>query len=248
MSSRVDKVAPTILLMVAARGRRKARALSIGTSLAALSEGYLLNYNYIKLEQAVEKVTAEEKDVIYAVAHLHDGKVSAFSERDDLQGQRLADPVSQQALQATAPLVQEITIPETKEPGYDVAIPVVVPGGAKKWGTIRIGFSLQRAYEVIHQTRLALLLLSLAAVLCGTSIAIFLALRISRPIGHLVTAAQELATGSYDRPVRMDVQDEIGYLAHAFEQMRISLLRHLESETEEKQRLEAANRRLQETQ
>ena len=28
------------------------RALSLGTSLAALSEGYLLSYNYIKLEQA----------------------------------------------------------------------------------------------------------------------------------------------------------------------------------------------------
>ncbi|HSF31401.1 MAG TPA: ATP-binding protein [Candidatus Tectomicrobia bacterium] len=224
------------------------RALSLGTSLAALSGGYLLNYDFIRLEQAAETLTADDNDVMYTIAHLYDGTVAAFSGRDDLQGETLNDAISRRALQAMRPLVQDIIAVEGKEPGYDVAIPVVVPGGAKKWGTIRIGFSLQRAYEVIHQTRLALLLLSLAAVLCGTSLAIFLALRISRPIGHLVTAAQELATGSYDRPVRVGVQDEIGYLAHAFEQMRISLLRHLESETEEKQRLEAANRRLQETQ
>jgi hypothetical protein len=30
------------------------RALSLGTSLAALSEGYLLSYNFVKLEQTSE--------------------------------------------------------------------------------------------------------------------------------------------------------------------------------------------------
>jgi hypothetical protein len=77
------------------------RALSLATSLAALAEGYLLGYNYIKLEQAVEKVTADEPDVAYAAAHLHDGRVAAFSWRDDLQGKILDDPVSQRVLQAT---------------------------------------------------------------------------------------------------------------------------------------------------
>ena len=54
------------------------------------------------------------------------------------------------------------------------------------------GFSLKRAYGLIHQTRRDLLLLSLGAIVCGTSLAIFLAMRISRPIGHLVTAAQAI--------------------------------------------------------
>ena len=36
------------------------RALSLGTSLAALSEGYLLSYDFTKLEQAAEKLTADE--------------------------------------------------------------------------------------------------------------------------------------------------------------------------------------------
>ena len=224
------------------------RALSLGESLATLSEGYLLGYNFAKLEQVAERLTAHDSDVVYTVAHLHDGVVAAYSGRDDLQGTTLNDPISQRALQAITPLVQEIIIPETKEPGYDVAIPVIVPGSAKKWGTIRLGFSLKRAYGLIHQTRRDLLLLSLGAIVCGTSLAIFLAMRISRPVGYLVAAAQGLAKGAYERPVQVDAQDEIGYLARAFEQMRVSLLRHLESEAEEKQRLKESNRKLREAQ
>jgi signal transduction histidine kinase len=224
------------------------RALSLGESLATLSEGYLLGYNFAKLEQVAEWLTAHDPDVFYTVAHLHDGIVAAYSGRDDLQGTTLDDPVSQGALQATAPLTQEIVIPESKELGYDVAIPVIVPGSAKKWGTIRLGFSLKRAYGLIDQTRRDLLLLSLGAIICGTSLAIVLAMRISQPIGHLVAAAQGLAKGAYGRPVQVDTRDEIGYLAHAFEQMRTSLLHHLESETDERRRLEESNRKLREAQ
>jgi two-component system NtrC family sensor kinase len=224
------------------------RALSIGMSLAALSEGYVLSYNFAKLEQAAEKVTADDADVRYAVTHLYDGRVAAFSGRDDLQGKKLDDPVSQRAVQAREPLLQDIAMPRTGEPGYDVAIPVFVPQSSKKWGTIRLGFSLKRAYGLIHQTTRALILLSLGAVLCGTSLAIFLAMRISKPIGELVTGVHAVARGAYGRPIEVNASDEIGYLAQTFEQMRISLQRHLASLADEKRRLEEANRRLQETQ
>src|SRR2546423_13381887 len=114
------------------------RAISLGTSLASLSEGYLLNYNFAKLEQAAAKVTADDDDVMYTVVHLRDGKVAAvsedrhfggfaaFKEEGALQGKMLNDPITLQALQATEPLVQHITTLQTKVPGYDVAIPVYV--------------------------------------------------------------------------------------------------------------------------
>ena len=160
------------------------------------------------------------------------------------RGRTLDDPISQRALQATKPLVQEIILPETKEPGYDVAIPVFIPRGSKKWGTIRVGFSLERAYGLIHQTRRDLLLLSLAAIVCGTSLAIFLAMRISRPIGHLVAAAHELGQRILRSSRSGGRQGRDRLSGHAFEQMRTSLLRHLESLADEKRRLEESNRKL----
>lgn len=224
------------------------RALSVGRSLAALGEGYLLSYDFTKLEQAAERLTAEDEDVIYTVAHLRDGRVAAFSGRSDLQGKMLDDSISHLALQATEPLLQAIIIPQTKEPGYDVAIPVFSPQSSQKWGTIRLGFSLQRAYEEIHQTRRAFMLLSVAAVVCSTLLASVLALRISKPISQLVVGVHAFAGGAYDHPVHVEARDEIGYLARAFEQMRQALQLQLAGLAVEKQFIQDANRRLKETQ
>ena len=224
------------------------RALSLGTSLAALSEGYLLSYNFVKLEQAAENVTTSEADVVYSIAHLRDGIVAAFSGQNELQGRTLDDPISREALAAETPLLQEILIPQTKEPGFDVAIPVYAPGSSRKWGTIRLGFSLKHAYALIHRTRRDLALLSLASIFCGTSLAVFLAMRISKPVGQLVVGVHQFAGGAYNQPIQVDANDEIGYLAEAFEGMRTSLQRQLAHLAEEKQRLEETNCRLQETQ
>jgi signal transduction histidine kinase len=207
----------------------RSRALTLGASLAAVSEGFLLGYDFAQLEQAAEQVTANDEDVVYAVAHLRDGTVAAFSGRGDLQGKRLDDPVSQRALEAVGPLVQDIVIPESREPGYDVAIPVYPHQSSQKWGTIRVGFSLQRAYALMRQTRRDLCWLSLAAIGCGALLAALLAMRISKPIGQLVAEVHVLARGSYDRPIRVGASDEIGYLAQAFERMRESLQRYLTS-------------------
>ena len=43
-----------------------------------MNQGSFLSYDFIQLEQAAEKVTDEDADVIYVVAHLHDGKVAAY--------------------------------------------------------------------------------------------------------------------------------------------------------------------------
>jgi signal transduction histidine kinase len=224
------------------------RALSLALSLAALSEGDLFSYNFIKLQQTAEKAAADDRDVLYVIAHLHDGRVAVFSGRPDLQETQLSDPISQRALQATAPLVQELLGVETTVHGYDVAIPVSAPHSAKKWGTMRLGFSLQRVYERIYHTRLTLLWLSLGAIVCGTSLAILLALWVSRPIRQLVAGVQAFTRGSYDYPLQVDTHDEIGYLACTFAQLRTSLQHHLSSLAEEQHRLEEANSRLQQMQ
>ena len=66
---------------------------------------------------------ALQVDVVYAVVHLYDGRVAAFSGQEDLQRKRLDDPVSLRTLEATTPLAQHVIIPQDKEPGYDAAIP-----------------------------------------------------------------------------------------------------------------------------
>jgi signal transduction histidine kinase len=223
------------------------RAVSLATHLAALSEGYLLSYNFIKLEQTVEKVAAEP-DVAYAIVQLYNGKVAAYSGHSEKQGTTLDDPVSRKALQTDKLFIQELSTTALGGQGYDVAIPVFAPGGTRKWGTIRIGFSLVRAIRAIRTTSQNLVGLGIMAVVLGTGVAIFLASRLSRPIQLLVTGVNEVARGNYEHTITVSSDDEVGHLARRFEEMREALRLHISHLAEEKQRLEWANKMLKATQ
>lgn len=229
-------------------GQARLRAVSLTRSLTAVSSGYLLSYNFVQLEQLADGAVAEEEDVVYAIVHARDGRVAVSTGGSELHGTILDDAVSRRALAANALVVQDVVLPRTGERGYDVAIPVFAPSSTQKWGTVRLGFSLQRAYTLIHETRRDLFVVSLLAILSGISLAVYMATRIARPIGQLVAGVHEFAKGSYDHPIRVGSRDEIGYLATSFEQMRTALQRHLASLQDEKQRLEDANRLLRETQ
>jgi signal transduction histidine kinase len=223
------------------------RAQTLAANLAALSEGYLLSYNFVKLMQLAEKA-AEEQDVEYAVIHLHNGQVAASSGHPEKQGSTLNDAISRQALLTDTLLVQEITTADGGGRGYDVSLPVFAQGGTRKWGTVRIGFSLVRAMNEIRKTRNDLIFLGIVAVVLGTGGAIFLALRISKPIQQLVTGVEEMTKKNYNHAIAVTSRDEIGHLARRFEEMRVALQSHITDLAEEKQLLERANQTLKKTQ
>lgn len=217
------------------------RARTLATNLAALSEGYLLSYNFIRLVQLVEKA-AEENDVAYAIIHLHNGQVAASSGHPEQQGLILTDAVSRQAFSTEKLLIQDITTAEVGGRGYDVALPVLAPGGTRKWGTVRVGFSLVRALHEIRRTRTYLVFLGILALGIGSGGAIFLAVQISKPVQQLVTGVEEVAKGNYDHAIAVTSHDEIGHLAQRFEQMRVTLRFHIAHLAEEKLHLENTNK------
>jgi signal transduction histidine kinase len=224
------------------------RALALVTNLAALSESDLLSYNFVKLEQTVERLVASEEDVGYAIVHTRDGTVAAYSGHREKRGEVLEDLISRRALLANAPLIQEITTAALRGKGYDVAIPVLAQGSTRKWGTIRLGFSLARARQEIRDTSRDLVLLGVIAILLGTGVAVLLALRISQPIQQLVTAVNAVAKGNYDHAIAVTTHDEVGHLAQRFEEMREALRLHITRLAAEKRRLEWANSMIKETQ
>ncbi len=242
-----------VILVVESRQRHiilsesELRARSLAANLAALSEGDLLSYNFIRLEQTVERV-AREADVAYAIVHVHNGQVAAYSGHPEHQGTRLHDAVSRGALESATLEVQTVAVPEAGGLVYDVAIPIYARGGTRKWGTVRLGYALRRALHEIHVTRLHLLLVSLVAIGLGTSGAVFLATRISRPIQQLVAGVSEVTRGNYVHPIAVNTRDEVGYLAQRFDEMRRALQRHVTHLATEKQRLERMNQLLIDTQ
>ena len=195
----------------------KKRGMAIAQNLAAVSTNALLTYNYVVLEQHAEKIALEE-DILYVIIHDKESKVAAYSQHDEKQGTILTDEVSQMAVMAKEPLIQS-TLSEEKIQLLDISIAVFIKESPEKWGTVRIGLSLERMYEQISRTRLNLLLLGLFAIALGILGSIVFARRITRPISKLVKTTISAAQGNLDQTIDIRTGDEIGELGENFNYM-----------------------------
>jgi two-component system sensor histidine kinase AtoS len=195
----------------------KKRGMAIAQSLASVSTNALLTYNYVVLEQNAEKVAVEE-DIVYVIVHDKENKVAAYSQHDEKQGTVLTDEVSQRAVITKEPLAQS-TLSEAKIRYLDISIPVYIKESPEKWGTVRVGLSLERMHGQILRTRLNLLFLGIFAILLGILGSIFFARRITRPISGLVKTTILAAQGDLEQVIDIHTRDEIEELGKNFNHM-----------------------------
>jgi two-component system sensor histidine kinase AtoS len=194
------------------------RGMAITRNLAAVSTNALLTYNYVVLEQNAERVALEE-DIVYVIIHDKEGRVAAFSQHDEKQGMILTDEVSQRSVEAKTPLIQPAHSEEKKAQILDISIPVYIKESQEKWGTVRIGLSLERMDRQILKTRLNLLLLGLFAIALGILGSIFFARRITQPISKLVETTISAAEGNLEQIIDIQTRDEIEELGKNFNHM-----------------------------
>lgn len=192
----------------------------VARSLAAISTGPLLLYNFTALEQNVARV-ASEADVVYAIILDAEGKVAAHSRHPEHVGQPLAGAVHQRAAASDGPLVQETVLAETGESIYDFAVPVHVE--RQKWGTVRVGLSQRRMDAAIRETRRELGALTAVTLLLGGLAAALVARRIARPVRQLAEGAAAISRGDLNQRIEPATSDEIGGLAVAFNHMAAQL-------------------------
>lgn len=211
----------------------KKRGMAIAQNLASVSTNALLTYNYVILEQNAERVALEE-DISYVIIHDKENKVAAYSQHAEKQGMVLTDDVSQGALVAREPLIQS-TFSSQRTRLLDISIPVYIKESPEKWGTVRVGLSLERMHEQISKTRLNLLLLGLFALLLGILGSIFFSRRITHPISKLVETTISAARGDLDQVMDIRTGDEIEELSRNFNHM-IEQIRLHRNELEERLR------------
>lgn len=195
------------------------RGIAISQSLAATSKAALATYNYIALEQTVNQAV-QDPDTLYVIIHDKEGRVAGYSRRPDLQGEYLTDVVTGRALSsAAAHSIQRGTWGAENIPVLDVSVPVFLPGSELRWGTIRVGVSLQPMYRQIHQTWLIIALLGLVALAGGVLLSIWAAGRITRPLNALVRATVQAARGNLQQRMEIRTRDEVEVLADNFNAM-----------------------------
>jgi two-component system sensor histidine kinase AtoS len=202
------------------------RGISIAENLAAVSRNALMTYDWTKLTQDAKNVS-QAKDVLYAIILERDGKVVAHSERPDLLHTLFpSDPVNQQAFESTHTLAQYVPRgPDVPRDYYDVAAPISSPDG-QKWGTVRVGLSLEDMHAEIRKTRLWIVLVGGIGGVCSLLAVAWLAGRFAAPIQALTEGMQSIARGELQYVVPVKTQDEIAVLTRHFNHMASELSKH----------------------
>jgi len=222
------------------------RGLSIARSLEAASSTELLAYNYVALQQLTDRAV-EEEGVGYVIVLDKEGVVAGWSGRPDRQGKVLEDPVGTRATKSLETVIHRVGSPELGERhGLDIAVPVYVDGSAQKWGTVRVGLSLDAVHAELFRTRIAILAMGCLVLGVAFLVARELSRRITVPLAGLMTATEQLRRGNFDVRVGLRTGDEIEYLSNRFDEMATHLRRNqreIESKTEE---LAALNSSLEE--
>lgn len=205
----------------------KARGEAVANSIAAVVTPSLLSYDSVTLQAAAEQAK-KDAGVEYVVILNKEFEVEGFSGNPQRQREVLDDALSLAAQRAPGTLIQEVSDnPEFGIEGehLDISVPVYIESSSVKWGTVRVGLSLENLNAEIASTQRVLVLLGVAAVLIVLLSARFFTSRITQPLQSLAAATAEIAAGNLETEMDEDLVGELGNLAHSFNKM-VADLRH----------------------
>lgn len=184
---------------------------SLTKTLAMNAAHAIVLRDYAALLDFVNSVEKHGEQVSYAIILDEGGAVLAHTRRE-LEGKILDDPVSRAAAAAENLLMQPAGADT-----LDVTAPLHIAG--RKWGVVRIGYSLTEMKHKVAQARNLVLVAGLLATLAGAAIAIFIAGRLTGRLHVLQRGAGIVGAGDLDYRLADSADDEIGQLATAFNTM-----------------------------
>lgn len=211
------------------------RGVVMARFLAENMTNPLYRYDMDAMYQLTKAALGQE-DILYVYVFDEEGRI-VHDGHDDIPrySEKLADPISLAAVQASDLLVQQ------GQEAMDVALPVSI--GETRLGGVRLGLSLatirretaRMEQEVLalsgtqyQRAMLVLVAITLALTVVGIVAAYWLSRRLSQPIVELAHQARRLESGHLGVEVAVTRQDELGELAAAFNAMSRQIARSSE--------------------
>jgi two-component system, NtrC family, sensor histidine kinase HydH len=103
----------------------------------------------------------------------------------------------------------------------DIAVPVLIDG--RKWGSVRVGFSLAMAERRIYANLPYALLSALLSATGGIAVALLLTRTITRPLAAITSSMRVISEGQLSQRIEIRSPDEFGQMAESFNRMAESL-------------------------
>jgi signal transduction histidine kinase len=121
---------------------------------------------------------------------------------------------------------QELRDPITGQifPVLEIEAPIYVEGSPRRWGSVKIGLSMEEARAEIRDTHIKLVLIAGLGLLVGVLGSIILSRGITTSLKKLVDGTVRISKGDFSHRIDLSSHDEIGNLANSFNEMSEQLL------------------------
>ncbi len=184
---------------------------SLAKTLAANSTSWILSSDVVGLEEVINS-QSNYPSLQYAMIHDLKGKILGYTDRK-MVGKYIDDPISLALLDHILATVVMVNSDEI----IDVAAPVVVKGRQIGWA--RVGIDRNNTTVNLDIITRDGVLYTFVAIIVGTIFAYYMGLGLSRGIYRLIGAADSVSKGLHDTRADVVRVDELGKLAHGFNDM-----------------------------
>ena len=212
------------LLQQAYADRLRDSADSMLKQVAATTGGYLIAIDYASLEEYLRNI-ADNDELSYL----------AIFDRDERSVVKLGDMPD-----TPWPALDEHPL-QVSDGIFDVAAPILI--GDQLLGQVRMGLSLTQMNAAIHTARVNSVAIAGTEITLTILATVFIGLRLTRRLGRLANAAQQVGAGDYTTTVATEIDDEVGKTAAAFNHM----VSEVSERTRRMQNLLARERVIEET-
>ena len=202
------------------------RTRSLALSLAAGLERPLTTGDSFAVNEKVHWSKENFPEVLYIVVQDASRSVVCHTFEGEVPGDLLVP-----ALNAEVRDTEFQVLASRKGQIFDVVQPIL----SGRAGTLRIGLTDQLIAEELAAITRSVLWTLVICLAIGVGLALLLTLLLTRPIHHLVQAANRIRQGDFETRSQVFSADEIGRLAVAFNQMTEGLTRY-RKEVEDKDR------------
>jgi signal transduction histidine kinase len=213
------------------------RTLSMGRALADAIQNQASTGNFFAVMRHLQEAKKTFPEIRYIIVRNRDGKIEASTFENGVP-----DDLLKMALPSCPPDCPVQTLGSPEGLIIDARFPIV--GGYA--GTIQLGVldhMVSREFAKLQRVVLWGLFLCAAVGIC---LAMLLTGILTRPIHHLVQAANRIREGEFETRAEVYSNDEIGRLAVAFNQMAEALGRYRQAvDAKEKARLSLIERIVQ---
>ncbi len=224
------------------------KAKTIAKSIALVSSDAMVTEDYSFIVEHNEKVIQDNKEIEYLLVTKKNADVNVVSNKNGwtIEEELSSEIIKTQLKEETAYILQSelsnnIAI-------YHFSYPILFSG--IEWGWVAVGYSIEEYHQSIKKQYYDSLFLLLITLCLSLVFSYFLTRWLVRPIVLLQNAAKRVSLGDLNAKVDITSHDEVGKLAHSFNDMvetiKVSNKKLLRSNDELEKRVDKRTKELYE--